>query len=256
MTQMTLLAKIKDEQCSYNHLDFLWVSCRWCFDGLSFGFLPRDSEAKKRKREKEHAGLLRAHYAIMSQWNIVEGIRKNLLEPHRDAPQRFLKLPVFYSFGEAVRVPFEDISFIAHSGEPNMLQEIHIAEQNFDTVINIHKLLTQKLESFYSDPSVKTIEFNINTGKSCVEADPKKIFFIKKLTDILYDAVDKALPILRKESDNLTAFTKERFKGMKALKLAMKESGEGHIKKEDFADNYSVRKWVLEIWKDLKKLKS
>jgi hypothetical protein len=196
---------------------------------------------KNDKKENDHASLLRAHYALISQWNIIEGIRKDLLEPMRDDPNRFLKFPVYYAFAQPVRVPFSEISFIAQSDNPNLLQEIHISEQKFDSVVNAHKLLTSKIENFYSRSDVQ--EFNFETGHSRVNASSKDIYMIEKWTDNLYDLVDSALPKIKKDLELLTTFTKTKFKGMTALQLVSIESHQKEKKKDDFASDYSLRKW-------------
>ncbi len=179
-------------------------------------------QQRKDKRDKEHAAMLQTQYALMSQWNVLEGIRRNLLEADREAPDRFLKLPVYYSFGRAAMVPFPEIGYVAATNEPNLLQEIHIAEQAFETAIEALRVRNEKTEEFYNSPDVEILEFDRVTGKSRVRASEKDIFLIRKSTDILYQTIDRALPKLLGETQAIEAFIKRHFKGLKSLTLIPK----------------------------------
>jgi len=182
------------------------------------GFIQQKAE----RRRQQHAGLIRAQYALMSQWNILEGIRRNFLEPHRDIEARFIQMPVFYSFGRHASVPFDDISFIALSDEPNLIQEIHIAEQAYESCIEALRLKNTRTEEFYKSPDVKTIDFDFASGKSRVNAPPQVVFLLKQITDNMYELVDRAIPKILGTTQVIEAFASCHFKGMKALQLVSK----------------------------------
>jgi hypothetical protein len=215
----------------------------------------RNEESKEKLRN--HAGLLKAQYSLMSQWNIIRGLQKDLLDPIRSDPYRYLNISKFYSSGSPIRVPFEDISFISLSENPNLLQDIHIAEQNYDTVTSSLERLVESIDQFQSNPDVIMKRFNFETGAAQVDAEPRHIFWVKKWTDTLYDVTDKAVPLLEKEIESITQFSKENFKGMKALRMASKDwENQGPesplAKRKDLADNYSIRSWIKTLWKDYK----
>jgi hypothetical protein len=164
-------------------------------------------QQKKDRRERQHSALIRAQYALMSQWNILEGIRRSLLEPQRNEPDRFVKMPVFFAYGRHASVPFDEIAFIALTDEPNLLQEIHVAEQSFETCIEALRLKNQKTEEFYSASDVRIIDFDIQTGRSRVDAPHQRIFFMKQATDNLFAVVDRAIPQLLGTTQVIGAFT-------------------------------------------------
>ena len=171
------------------------------------------------RRERQQSALLRAQYALMSQWNILEDMRRGFLEPNREDPNRFLMRP-YHSFGRAVSVPFDDIAFIVRSNEPDLLQQIHIAEQGFETVTEVLRIRNQKMEEFYKLGASK---FDFQTGVATVEAPPEVAFILKSITDALYEASDKAMPKLWGEIQALTDFIRRKYKKAKPLKMVVRE---------------------------------
>lgn len=179
-------------------------------------------QQRRDQREKRHAALLRAQYALMSQWNILKGIEKSLLAPHRESSDRFLRMPEFRSFGSPARVPFDDIAFISSSDEPNLLQEIHIAEQKFDTAVEALRLWNDWCHKLHNSADVEVRDFNLSTGAAKLAAPPQMIFYLKKYSDVIYEVTDEAIPKLKGEVQAVEAYVKRCFKGMKALKMVEK----------------------------------
>jgi len=66
------------------------------FFGLLSAFYLGRVEQRSDRREKRHAALITAQYALMSQWNIVEAIRVQHLEHFRNDPIRFTKLKLYW----------------------------------------------------------------------------------------------------------------------------------------------------------------
>ena len=113
------------------------------FGALGAYFVGRFKE-KRDENNRRHTALLATQYALFSQWNIVEDIRKNFLDSFRKDPERhFKQLQYFRVVGE-LSVPFEDLTFIIDSKTPNLLQEIHIAEKRFTSSIEVLNKLNQK----------------------------------------------------------------------------------------------------------------
>jgi hypothetical protein len=170
------------------------------------------------QRRKEHAALLRAQYALASQWNILKSIEKSFLAPHRDNPTRHMNLAEFHSFSSEARVPFEDIAFIAHSDEPNLLQEIHIAEQKFESAKGALSLRNERISKLDQHPGVEVLSFDIETGQSKIAAPAKELFMMRQATNNLYELIDEAIPKLLGEMQALETFIKRRYRGMKAIR--------------------------------------
>jgi len=174
-------------------------------------------QQRRDKKQRDHVAILRTYYALSSQWNILEGLRKDFLEPYREVPKRFLKMPIFYSFDRHLPVPFDDLGFLATSDDPNRLHEILIAEQKFETVIGSLKMRNQKLEEFYRLPTTKVHEFDFESGSGRIEGEIRELFILKQSTEIIFETVEEALKKLSEEMQTVEEFTKRYFKDKRAI---------------------------------------
>jgi len=93
------------------------------FGSLSAFYLGRVQQRSDR-REKRHAALIAAQYALISQWNIVEAIRVQHLEDLRGDTSRFTKLKLYWFPISPTFVPFTDLTFVLERKDPNILHEI------------------------------------------------------------------------------------------------------------------------------------
>lgn len=115
-------------------------------------------------------------------------------------------------------MPFEELTFIINTNEPNLLQEIHIAEKGFLSSTDLLNKLNQKRLEIQDKYPPKN--FDVKTGKGSKMIVPVyEIYRLKALTDLLYDEVDKALPDLTKTNDRLLKFIKSNLKGRKAARF-------------------------------------
>lgn len=171
------------------------------------------------KREKEHSALLSAQFALMSQWNILEGFRNQVLEKYRETPERHLKMRRALSSLSPHRVVYSEITCIAESANPNLLQEIHLAEQYYDSCVNALLLRNEAYNNFLYKSGGESIDFDSETGKGSVHANPRLVYSLKEATDFLYYIIDKALPALKTTTDSLFAFMVDEYKGKEAIKM-------------------------------------
>jgi hypothetical protein len=191
------------------------------FGSLSAFWLGR-LQQKRDLRDRKHSALLATQYALLSQWNILENVRRQHLEPLRQDSTRFTKLSRFYTIKAHCSVPFSEITFIANSDEPNLLQEMHIAEQSYLNAILAIELYNQKRDEFFKNAEGRVDQFDMETGKTTIATAPQEVFMMRSVTDILYESVDKALPKLDEEVGKIWEFVKRNFKGMKAIKCEPK----------------------------------
>lgn len=173
-------------------------------------------QSRSEGRDRYYGHLLAAQYSLMSEWNILEGIRRQHLESLRDDPNRFVKLRLYYAPSYHHPVPFSEITAIARSSDPNLLQDIHIAEQRYHTAQETLALRNKLLEAFYQNP---TEDFDPQTGRGKTRADDKEIFFLRQVTDMVYHHFDRALPALAETVKKLEKFIKSEFKGARALRM-------------------------------------
>jgi hypothetical protein len=183
------------------------------------------SQQKRDQDDKEYAALLSTQYALMSQWNILEGIRRQYLEERRNDPNRFIKLPLFQAPSHHYAIPFTGITFITQSKDPNLLQEIHIAEQAYLTSIDCLSILNQEKKAFYDNKNIHHETFDFETGVGKLIATPKDLFFVKEATNSLYSIVDKSIPTLDLTVKSVAKAIKSRWPKRRALSMTPIEPG-------------------------------
>jgi hypothetical protein len=191
------------------------------FGALGAYFVGRSKE-KRDENNRRHTALLATQYALFSQWNIVEDIRKNFLEPFRKDPQKYFKQLEYFRVVGELKVPFEELTFIINSKEPNLLQEIHIAEKRFTSSIELLKKLNQKRIEIQDKYPPKN--FDMTIGKGEIDVPRYEIYRLKALTDLLYDEVDKALPDLLNTDQSVFNFIKSNFKARNGAKFVSAET--------------------------------
>jgi hypothetical protein len=188
------------------------------FGSLSAFWLGR-LQQKRELRDRRHGALIATQFALLSQWTILENVRRDHLELLRNDPERFVKMPRFYTTIAHFSVPFSEITFVANSDEPNLLQQIHIAEQSYLGAVQAINLYNEKREEFFKNAEGRIEQFDIKTGKTTIATSEREIFMMKSVTDILYQQIDKTIPMLDTEVKNIWKFVKRNFKGMKAIKF-------------------------------------
>jgi hypothetical protein len=184
------------------------------FFGALGAYLIGRFKEKRDEDNRRHTALLATQYALFSQWNVIEDIRKNLLEPSRKDPERYFKMLQYFRVVGELNVPFEELTFI-DSKDPNLLQEIHIAEKRFTSSTDLLNKLNEKRLEIQDKYHPKN--FDMKTGRRSEMIVPAfEVFRLKVLTDLLYDEVDKTLPDLTKTNERLFSFIKTNLKGRKA----------------------------------------
>jgi len=201
------------------HLSGIFAAAFGAFFGSLSAFYLGRLQQRSDRREKRHAALIAAQYALISQWNIVEAIRVQHLEKLRDDPNRFAKLPLYYFRVSPTVVPFAELTFVLETEDPNILREIHLAEQNFQSCVDALQLKNQELEKFYQNPSVSHQILDFETGAGIASADAKDLLFLRQATDALYTSVDRTLPRLASAVEKLEKLMKSMFPGRKALRM-------------------------------------
>jgi hypothetical protein len=188
------------------------------FFGAFGAYLVGRFKEQRDEIKRRHTALLTTQYALFSQWNIIEDIRINLLEPFRKDPERYFKMLQYFRVVGELSVPFEELTFIIESKEPNLLQEIHIAEKRFTASTEMLNKLNQKRLEIQDKYPPKNFDMKIGRGSEMI-VPAWEVYRLKGLTDLLYDEVDKALPDLTKTNDKLFRFIKTNLKGKKAAKF-------------------------------------
>jgi hypothetical protein len=201
------------------HLSAIFAGAFGAFFGSLSAFYLGRVQQRADRREKRHGALIAAQYALITQWNTVEGIGVDHLERVRNDLDRFAKLPLFYFNVSPSLVPLEDLTFVLETKDPNLLHEIHLAQQSFHTCVEALKLKNHEVEKFYTNPRVEHHVGNFKTGSGHAIATEGDTLFLRQAVDILYECVDRTLPRLAKAIEKIEHLIKSMFPGKQALKL-------------------------------------
>jgi hypothetical protein len=178
------------------HLSAIFAAAFGAFFGSLSAFYLGRFQQRSDRREKRHAALIAAQYALMSQWNIVEAIRVQHLEDVRKDPNRSTKLRLYWFPMSPSLVSFADLTFVLETKDPNILLNIHVAEQSYRSCAEALRLRNEELKKFYENPRVSHEIRDLNTGAGVATADKIDLLFLRQATDGLYLAVDRTLPRL------------------------------------------------------------
>ena len=189
-----------------------------CFGSLSAFYLGRVQQRSDR-REKRHAALIATQYALMSQWDIIEAIRAQDLADLKNDPSRFTKLKLYWFPMAPSFVPFADLTFVLETKDPNLLHEIHLAEQNYRACAQALQMRNQELQKFYDNPRVSHHVRDFETGAGVAAASNRDLLFLRQATDGLYTAVDRALPRLVAAIQKVEQLITSMFPSKTALKM-------------------------------------
>jgi hypothetical protein len=191
------------------------------FFGSASAFLLGRFQQKRDLHDKRYGTLIATQFALLSQWNTLEGIRHKHLEPLRNDPERVAKLGLFYTPKSYFPVPFSDIPFLANLGEPNLLQEVQIAEQSYISAMETLELRNRLVEDFNKSEYVKKSVFDKSTVAFHVQAPIHDMHIIEQAVAALYQQIDGAIPKLKQQTEKVYDFIKQNFK-MKAIKMTPK----------------------------------
>ncbi len=201
------------------HISAVFAAAFGAFFGSLSAFYLGRLQQQIDRREKRHAALIAAQYALMSQWNIVEAIRVQHLEDLRGNPSRFTKLKLYWFPMSPSFVPFDDLTFVLDTKDPNILQEIHLAEQSYRGCAEALQLRNRELEKFYENPRVSHQIRDFETGAGFAAASQKDLIFLRQATDALYVSVDRTVPKLANAVEKLAKLIKSMFPGKRALQM-------------------------------------
>lgn len=198
--------------------------------GVFFGavvtfFLERHKENKKRIDE-QHGAIVSAQLALIGQLNTVSNIRKQHLNPLREAPQREAKLISFHMTENPMRVTFDSIAFLLMEKDPDLVMQIHSAEQTFLSAVDALKIRNDAYEKLHRNAMIESMD---ETGKCrLIVKDPRDVKLLKDTTNNLYDAVDKACERCETQVAGLFKAGKKLFPGKTFLKCADREGQGSH----------------------------
>jgi hypothetical protein len=189
-------------------------SCLAAFFGATCAMSFQRWRENQKRITEEHGAIVRCQMALIAQHNTLSNIKEQYLDLYRNCPARERKLIHFRMCDAGFRVTYDSLSFLLTKSNPNLLLDVHSAEQSY---ISSLEVLVWRNEAYVKIHENSTLE-NIDpkTGACFVALkDIRDLVQLKTLTDALYKTIDNAC-------DRLDLQTKELEKAGKLLYPKMK----------------------------------
>lgn len=149
---------------------------------------------KSKLMDANHAGIMRAQLALISQMNTVENYRRQHLDPLRADPQRDTKLLLTYRTSRCLEVNYEELAFLLESDNANTLMRVQVAERSYWAAIEAIDERNDTMRRLHDRAEVEKAD--LSTGYFTIRADPRDIKLLKDNTGALYGCVDHAEKLL------------------------------------------------------------
>jgi len=178
---------------------------------FAFLFERRHSEAKE--REETIASAKSAQFAIWTQLNIAKNIRKQVLDPMRDDPDRHLTMKPFAVHAKFSTLNITSLTFILKGDGAHLLAEIMLSEQMFNTLIGALEQRNVRHESMQQRISQLGEEAGLDKATKAI---------LKDMTDSIYGLGDDAVQHLEQAFEHLRIYIEKEFSGVRALFVVSK----------------------------------
>ena len=176
-------------------------------------------QQKQDEDNRRHGALINTQFALFSQWKVVDGIKTNHLEPVRNETNRFTKLRATLFIKAPLAVPLSELAFIANSNNPNLIQEISDAEQDYLKSMLALDLFNRFRAEFEKNHPPIPGTFNKENCSGQISVSQFELEMGNYYLTDLYKQVDLADPKLLKTIENIAVFVKQNFKGKKPIKI-------------------------------------
>lgn len=180
------------------------------FLGAFFGAACAFTYERRRKRDDARynrtVAMRDAQFALNARINSLLVIHKQYLATQARNPNRWVELsPVLYVTASPV-IPMGELSFLLDDIDPNLLGELVVARNKFDTVCEIIIQRNRKHDEF---------QRLFEEGKVSERLQVQLSHF----TDALYDQLPDAVVFLYSVHDKLDRLMQKHFKGVNRLQL-------------------------------------
>lgn len=179
------------------------------FGGAYFAFLFERKHAAKKERSMNLASLRKAQFALFSMFNCALSIKNQALDPKRDDEHRYASMPPLHVFSKTVPIDLGSVSFILEGDRAQMLSEMMIAEESFNTFLSVlsersacHLLVQSIIAKHGADAVGKDIEAKI-----------------KNLTDSTFEMNSESIGKTKAAFDAIGVYIKTKYPKEKALRF-------------------------------------
>ncbi len=185
------------------------------FLGAWYAFKLMDKDHQRKKRATAVASGNRAIFTLMRQWNELNLIQRQLIDPIRSHPAKFVTLlPALSLDYEHLKFDVDSLSFLLDTEYRQCLMDLLIAEEKFQTAVRVlnerSRLHFQTVQPLLEKAGI--IEGGDYTKQQIEVAlgDRVKVE-LSRLTDDVIEHVDHAIISLKETSDKLHTVLKELY---------------------------------------------
>lgn len=179
---------------------------------LAFLFQRRHTEAKE--REANLAAAKAAQFAIAVQLRGAQNIKKQVLDPRREDPERHLTLPPFTVHAKFPSLNMPSLTFMLKDEGAQLLNEIMLAEHQFDTLVGAIEERNVRHEA---------MQRRVSEHGPDIGLDGATVIILKDMTNSIFGISDDVVKQLQSAFEHLRAYIKKTFPGAKALSIELKE---------------------------------
>jgi hypothetical protein len=180
------------------------------FLGAFFGAFCAFAYERRRKRDEERSkrtsALRDAQFALSARINALLVIHKQYLEPQTTNSNRWVVLSPVLTVTTSPVIPMSELSFLLDDIDPNLLGELVVARNKFDTVCETIIYRNKKLDEF-----LRLLESGEESKRLQIQ--------LTHFTDALYDQLPDAVVYLHSVNGKLDQLMQRHFKGANILRF-------------------------------------
>ena len=179
---------------------------------LAFLFQRRHTEAKE--RDTNFAAAKAAQFAIVVQLRGAKNIKKQVLDPKREDPERHLTLPPFTVHAKFPSLDVPSLTFMLRGEGAQLLNELMLASHLFETLVGALQERNLRHEA---------MQRRVSEHGPDVKLDRATVIILKDMTDSIYGLGDDVVKELQSAFERLRVYIEKAFPEAKALSIELKE---------------------------------
>jgi hypothetical protein len=176
-------------------------------------------QQKQDEDNRRHGALINSQFALFSQWKVVDGIKTNHLDTVRHETNPFTKLRATVFIKAPLSVPLSELAFIANSDNPNLIQEIADAEQDYLKSMLALDLFNHFRADFEKNHPPIPGTFDKERGSGQTNASKFEVEMGGYYLNELIKQVDLASPKLFQAIEKIADFVRHNFKDKQPIKI-------------------------------------
>ncbi|VGO18231.1 hypothetical protein [Pontiella sulfatireligans] len=188
------------------------------FVGATAAFAFERRKKKDDEVERQKNVIVETQFALASRINFVTGVNKGSLNEHKDNPLRWIKLLPLEIHPVVPKIKIDELVFILFSKDANLLSEINLIDEAFDSFVGAMKRRNELHLDFQNHPE---------------KPNPNFEEIMTALTDGIYKYSEDLESSIEKTMSLLLDLIKTGYKNGKGLSLDPVEASHSKDKAKD-----------------------